>query len=114
MASSLFKKHFSKNIDTELYARIMITKLSLSSSKTDKDQTSTIEELTALITLIETELQNYEILAIYQALESFILQLQLNIHIELSQQWLQHYQHSDYNIPDYSIVSSMDSKLNNR
>ena len=112
-ANKLFKKHLSIETEATFYARIVLTQLDILNNVKNVDKALIQNELTALITLLETQLQstepNYKALAAYLVTAKFIQQLQPDKYFQLNSQWLQLYQQSDYNIPNYSMTSSMDS-----
>jgi tetratricopeptide (TPR) repeat protein len=111
-ALQLFKEHLQISIDTSFYARIMLTKLSIQKTWLNIDNTSIESELREVKELLESTLKsnptNFETLSIYLTTLKFMQQLQIDNHLPLSNDWLELYQNSDYNIPDYSIISSMD------
>ena len=113
---TLFKEHLSVDTDTVFYARLVLTKLSILSASNNVDNAVIdkvlIEnELQEIKALLETKLQpaspDYKTIFIYITILKFMQQLPLD------NPWLELYQLSDYNIPDYSIISSMDNKKHN-
>lgn len=113
-AIRLFKQHLSINSDTSFYARIMLTKLGILSGIPNYNYTSIESELAEIKNLLESMLvvkkPDYKVLSIYLTTLKFMQQLQIDNHFPLNKYWLELYQNSDYNIPDYSIISSMDSQ----
>jgi DNA-binding winged helix-turn-helix (wHTH) protein len=112
-ADKLLKKHFSIETETALYARIVLTHLVILNDAKKAEKVTIQNDLIALISLLEAKLQSssldYQVLSIYITAVKFAQQLQPDKHIQLNNQWLQLYQQSDYNIPEHSIISSMDS-----
>ncbi|MCO4799830.1 MAG: hypothetical protein KC484_11460, partial [Colwelliaceae bacterium] len=113
-AITLFRQHFSVNTHTVIYARIILTKLGILSAMPNADNASIESELTGIKKLLETTLNSetpdYKALSIYLITIKFTQQLQTDNDLPLNNDWLELYQNSDYNIPDYSIISLMDSQ----
>ncbi|MGL1957287.1 MAG: winged helix-turn-helix domain-containing protein [Colwellia sp.] len=112
-ANNLFKKHLTTKTDIALYACTVLTKLNILHSTNNIDKTIIENELSALIILMETQFSStypdFKALAAYFNTVKLIQQLQ-GYPPQLNNPWLQLYQESDYNIPYYSIISSMDSQ----
>lgn len=115
-AIKLFKQHFSVDIKTALYARMLLTKISILSENNNTnnaeiDKALIKNELEAIKNLLERKPQpsapDYKAIFIYLTILKFMQQLQVD------NPWLELYQQSDYNIPDYSMISSMDSNEHN-
>lgn len=112
----LFKEHLSVNTESAFYARLVLTKISILSTANNVDNAvidnALIEnELSEIKMLLETKLQpstpDYNALSIYLTILKFMQQFPLD------NPWLELYQQSDYNIPDYSIIRSMDNNKHN-
>jgi tetratricopeptide (TPR) repeat protein len=113
-AMTLFEQHFSVNTHTALFARIMLTKLDILTEMPNADNAWIVSELTRTKIILESKIEqeqtNYTTLSIYLITLKFMEQLQVDNHFPLNNDWLELYQNSDYNIPDYSIISLMDSQ----
>lgn len=112
-AIKLFKQHFTVNFHTAIYTQIMLTKLDILTDMPNTENASIVSELAGIKKLLELKLlqdsTDYKILSNYVITLKFMEQLQLDNESPLKNHWLELYQNSDYNIPDYSIISSMDS-----
>ncbi len=100
-AMVLFKQHLSIKTHTTFYARLLLTKWNIVNAIQNMDNIAIKKELIEIKVLLESKLQrskpNYKTLSIYLAILSSIQQYSPD------NPWLKIYQHSDYNIPEYSI-----------
>jgi DNA-binding winged helix-turn-helix (wHTH) protein len=100
-AIELFKEHLSIKTHTTFYARLLLTKWHVLNTTKNIDNTALKKELIEIKDLIESKLQrsnpDYKTLSIYLTILSSMQQSSAD------NPWLKIYQHSDYNIPEYSI-----------
>lgn len=109
-AMKLFKQYLSVDRDTSFYARVALTKLVIMRGGSQGSRASISKELDEVINLLRTKLSSahpdFDTISIYLTILKFMGKL------DPDESWLKLYENSDYNIPDYSIISSMD--INNK
>jgi tetratricopeptide (TPR) repeat protein len=110
-AIKLFKQSLSVEDNTSFYSRIILTKLGIIGMTKDVDKMVIHRELDVILKLLAAKLTptnpDYDAISIYLTILKFMDKLPID------EPWLKLYESSDYNIPDYSIISSMDIKNEN-
>jgi len=107
-AMKLFKEKLSINTHTALYARIILTKLSILNTATSAERINVKEELITIKNLLEPKLRrtntDYKMLSIYLTILSAMQTL------SLENPWFKIYQDSDYNVLEYPINNVSNQK----